>query len=267
MENHSYSQIIGSGSAPYINSLRSQGANFTNSHAVSHPSEPNYLALFAGTTEGLSSDSCPHTWGDPNLGSGLLASGQTFLGYSESMPYDGYTGCSNGDYARKHNPWVDFTNLPASVNLTFAMFPSDYSTLPTVSFVAPDLCSDMHDCGVATGDAWLQSRIDPYVQWAATHNSLLILTFDEDGTNTSTNQIATLFVGPMVAPGDYAEHIDHYGVLRTLEDLYGVPLTGNAAGASAIADVWQNVPLPPVDRAQVLKTAGRSRRTIVVSRP
>jgi acid phosphatase len=266
MENHSYSEIIGNGSAPYINSLHGQGANFTNSHAVSHPSEPNYLALFAGTTEGLSSDSCPHSWADPNLGSVLLTSGQTFLGYSESMPYDGYTGCSSGNYARKHNPWVNFTNLPSSVNLTFGSFPSDYSQLPTVALVAPDLCSDMHDCSVATGDAWLQSRIDPYVQWAATHNSLLILTFDEDGNDTSTNQIATLFVGPMVVPGDYGERIDHYGVLRTLEDMYGVPPTGSAASASAIADVWQNVPVPPVARAQIQKPAPRSRRTVVVSR-
>jgi hypothetical protein len=263
MENHSYAQIIGNGGAPYINSLRSQGANFTSSHAVSHPSEPNYLALFAGTTEGLSSDSCPHSWADPNLGSGLFASGQTFLGYSESMPTDGYTGCSNGNYARKHNPWVNFTNLPSSVNLTFGSFPADYSRLPTVAFVVPDLCNDMHDCSVATGDAWLRRWIDPYVQWAAAHNSLLILTFDEDGNNTATNQIATLFVGPMVAPGDYSERIDHYSVLRTLEDLYGVDPTGNAVTAAPITDVWR-VEQPP--RPQISAVSPRARRTTVVTR-
>src|SRR5262249_8515743 len=151
-------------------SLRNQGANLTNSHAVWHPSEPNYLALFEGTTEGLSSDSCPHTYSAANLASGLLASGQTFVGYSESMPSNGYTGCSSGRYARKHNPWVNYTNVPASSNLTFAQFPTDYDALPSVAYVVPDLCDDMHDCGVAVGDAWLESWFAGYIEWAKTHN-------------------------------------------------------------------------------------------------
>ncbi|HEU5356685.1 MAG TPA: alkaline phosphatase family protein, partial [Actinocrinis sp.] len=99
-ENHSYADVIGSSSAPYINSLAAQGAGFTQSFAVAHPSEPNYLALFAGSTEGLSSDSCPHTYSTANLGSELIAAGLTFTGYSESMPSDGYTGCTSGEYAR-----------------------------------------------------------------------------------------------------------------------------------------------------------------------
>jgi hypothetical protein len=157
MENHSYSQVIGNASAPYINSLRDRGANFTDSHAVSHPSEPNYLALFAGTTENLTDDSCPHTYSGENIASDLIAAGGTFAGYSESMPSDGYTGCTSGNYARKHNPWVNFTNVSSGTNLTFHEFPADYSRLPTVSFVVPNLCNDMHDCSVATGDTWLEN--------------------------------------------------------------------------------------------------------------
>jgi hypothetical protein len=254
MENHSYSDIIGNTAAPYINSLRAAGRNFTDSHAVAHPSEPNWLALFAGTTENIADDSCPHTFNSANLGSGLLASGQTFVGYSESMPFDGYTGCVSGNYARKHNPWVNYGNVPASSNLTFAAFPANYSQLPTVAFVAPDLCNDMHDCSIATGDAWLLTRFDAYVQWAKTHNSLLILTFDEDqGGNTPTNQIPTIFVGPMVRPGDDGTRIDHYTVLRTLEDMYGVPATGNAIAATAITEIWQSVPPTPIPRAPVFR--------------
>jgi hypothetical protein len=267
LENHSYSDIIGSSSAPYINSLRGQGANFTNSHAVAHPSEPNYLALFAGTTEGLSDDSCPHTYDGANLGSGLAASGQTFAGYSESMPHDGYTGCGRGRYARKHNPWVNFSNLTPGVNLTFGSFAPDDSRLPTVAFVVPDLCNDMHDCSVATGDAWLASHIDPYVRWAATNDSLLVLTFDEDRNNTADNQIPTLFVGPMVQPGDYPVRIDHYAVLRTLEDMYGVAPTGNAAARAAITAVWQTAPVPTAPRTQITTADRGGRRTTVVSRP
>jgi len=238
-ENHSYSQIIGNGSAPYINSLRARGASFTNSHAVGHPSEPNYLALFAGTTENISDDSCPHAFSDPNLASSLAAAGLTFIGYSESMPNDGYTGCGSGNYARKHNPWVNFTNVPATSNLTFADFPPDYANLPTVSIVVPNLCNDMHNCSVGTGDSWLASHLDGYIQWASANNSLFVLTFDEDGSNTPTNQITTIFVGPMVVSGDNGMLITHYNVLRTVEDLYGAAPTGSAASVAAITGIWE----------------------------
>ena len=252
MENHAYSDVIGNPNAPYIASLRNAGANFTDSHAITHPSEPNYLALFEGDTEGLTDDSCPHTYHAANIASVLLASGQTFLGYSESMPAFGYTGCNSGNYARRHNPWVNYANIPATVNLTFDAFPADYSELPNVAYVVPDLCHDMHDCSVATGDAWLASRLDSYVQWAMSHNSLFILTFDEDD-GTATNQIPTIFVGPMVQPGDYPARIDHYSVLRTLEDMYGVPPTGKAANAEPITAVWKSVPPTPVRRQPIFR--------------
>ena len=235
MENHSYSDIIGNSSAPYINSLRGMGASFTESFGVGHPSEPNYLGLFAGTTEGITDDSCPHTWSDPNLASELLAGGLTFAGYSESMPGTGYTGCTSGNYARKHNPWVNFTNVPATANRTFADFPGDFTLLPTVSFVVPNLCSDMHDCSVATGDAWLRTHIDAYVQWAQAHNSLLVLTFDE---SDPANQIPTIFVGSMVRRGDVVDRIDHYSVLRTLEDMYSLLPTGRSASSTPILSAF-----------------------------
>ena len=258
MENHAYSDIIGNPTAPYIASLRNSGANFTDSHAVTHPSQPNYLALFAGDTENVTDNSCPHTFHSANLASGLLESGQTFLGYSESMPAFGYTGCDAGNYARRHNPWVNYANVPATANLTFNSFPADYAVLPNVAYVVPDLCHDMHDCSVATGDAWLASRLDSYVQWASSHNSLFILTFDEDN-GTATNQIATIFVGPMVQPGDYPTRIDHYSLLRTLEDMYGVPPTGKAASAEPITAIWKSVLPTPVRRAPIYRVPRPSR--------
>lgn len=241
-ENHAYSQIIGSSGAPYINSLAQQGAVFTDSHGVTHPSQPNYLALFSGSTQGVQSDSCPQTFSGDNLASQLTTAGYTFAGYSQSMPSAGYTGCDypfffSNQYERKHNPWVNFTNVPASANQPFTSFPSDYSTLPTVSFVVPDEQNDMHSASVQQGDSWLQNNIGGYAQWAQTHNSLLIVTWDEDD-NTATNQIPTIFVGPMVKSGQYGETINHYNVLRTLEDMYGLPYLGNSANATTISDVW-----------------------------
>ena len=144
-ENKKYSSINGSSSAPYFNTLASQGAKFTNSFAITHPSQPNYVALFSGGTQGVTSDSCPANLGaKPNLGRQLIDAGRTFTGYSEDMPSDGYTGCSSGDYMRKHNSWVDFSNVPAASNLRYTHFPTDFTQLPTVAFVTPNMCNDMH---------------------------------------------------------------------------------------------------------------------------
>jgi phosphatidylinositol-3-phosphatase len=237
MENHSHGSIIGDSSAPFINSLAQQGASFTQSYAVAHPSEPNYLALFSGSTQGATGDECPLTFGGPNLASELKGAGLSFAGYSESMPSAGFTGCTAGAYARKHNPWVDFTNVPAGENLPFAAFPSDYRTLPTVSFVVPNLDNDMHDGTVAQGDAWLQTHLAAYAGWAKAHNSELVVTWDEDD-NDAGNRIPTILLGAGVRPGQYGERIDHYTVLRTLEDFYGLPHAGMSSSAAPITGVF-----------------------------
>src|SRR6185312_2806849 len=150
-------------------------------------------ALFSGSTQGTTDDTCPQSFAANNLGNQLITAGFTFAGYSETMPSNGYTGCTSGTsgYARKHNPWSDFTDLSSSTNLMYTAFPSDFTTLPTLSFVIPNLCNDMHDCSITTGDTWLKNNLDAYVTWAKTHNSLLIVTWDEDDSTTSANQIAT----------------------------------------------------------------------------
>ncbi|MEV8513791.1 alkaline phosphatase family protein [Dactylosporangium sp. NPDC051484] len=238
-ENHAYSQINSSSSAPYFNSLAAQGAKFTKSYAITHPSQPNYIALFSGSTQGVTNDDCPKNFTGVNLQSQLAGAGLTFTGYSEAMPSDGYTGCSSGTYRRKHNSWVDFSSVPAAANLTYASFPSssNYASLPTVAFVTPDMCNDMHDCSVSTGDTWLKNNLDAYAQWAKTHNSLLIVTFDEDN-RLALNQIFTIFVGANVKAGSYSEKINHYNVLRTIEGAYGLPGINGAASLSPITDVW-----------------------------
>lgn len=236
-ENHSFTQVIGNTAAPYITSLANGGANMTQSFAVTHPSEPNYLALFSGATQGLTDDSCPHTFTGENLGHQLIAAGRTFKGYSETMPSDGFTGCTSGRYARKHNPWVNFSNVPAASNVRFSTFPTDFSALPALSFVVPNLCNDMHDCSVATGDGWVRDNLGAYVTWAQTHNSLLVVTFDEDDRNAG-NRIGTVFSGAHVAPGAYAERITHYTVLRTLQSLTGLACVANSCATDAITDIW-----------------------------
>jgi hypothetical protein len=241
MENHAYSQVIGSSSAPYINSLKSGGANLTASYAITHPSQPNYFALFSGATQGITDDGCytPGFSSAPNLASELTAAGKSWGSYNETLPSQGSTTCNSGKYARKHNPWFGFSNVAASTAKTFAQFPTDYTTLPRVSFVVPNLCSDMHDCSVSTGDTWLKNNLGGYATWAKTHHSLLIVTFDEDNS-LSGNKIPTVLYGqPVTAGSSTSTKYTHYNVLRTIEDLAGLGShAGNAASASDITGIW-----------------------------
>src|SRR5436190_6810460 len=262
-ENHDYSQINASASAPYINSLKTQGAWFTSSHAIEHPSQPNYLDLYSGSNQGVIDDTVPPP-GSPyttaNLGAALKAKSLTFGGYSETMPSVGFTGGSSGaapnTYQRKHNPWVDWqgsgTNqIPSSWNMPFVgFFPTDFTTLPTVSIVVPNQNDDMHDGTITNADNWVKNNLDAYVQWAKTHNSLFILTFDENNGG-GTNQIVTVLVGEMVKVGSYAETINHFTVLRTIEDMYGLSHSGAAGTVSPILDCWNtSSPVSPAITSQ-----------------
>jgi acid phosphatase len=239
-ENKPDSGIIGNRSAPYLNALANSGANMTQSFAEAHPSEPNYLALFSGNTFGLTADACPvNAAATPNVASELLAAGYTFAGFAEDLPAVGSTACSAGKYARKHVPWANFTNVPAANSVPFSAFNNrtDYASLPTVSFVIPNLDNDMHDGTIGQADTWLYNNLSHYANWAAANNSLLIITFDEDDGG-SKNQISTIIYGGHVRPGAYSEPISHYSVLSTIEQMYGLPKSGLAANAPAIADIW-----------------------------
>lgn len=236
-ENRGYGEIIGSPQAPYINQLALAGASFTNAHAITHPSLPNYLALFSGSTQGVTDDSCPLSLRLPNLQSDLLEAKLTFVGYSEDLPATGSDVCVSGYYARKHVPWAYFPDDPPANNRPFADFPGNLAELPTVSWVIPNQLNDMHSGPILQADSWLRRNLSRYVVWAQSNNSILIIDWDEDEGGL-TNHIPTIFVGPMVKPGRYSERIDHYNVLRTIEDMYGLSHLGHSA-AAPLVDVWQ----------------------------
>ena len=243
-ENKHRSNVIGSRQAPYLNKLAAKGASMTHSYGVTHPSQPNYLALFSGSTHGVTSNACPqHFRKADNLGNQLRKSGRSFIGYAESLPKTGFRGCSSGRYLRKHNPWVNFGTLPASTNRPFSAFPRDYRKLPTVSFVSPNMCHDMHDCSIRTGDRWMKKHFSRYARWAPRHNSLLIVTFDENAGGT-VKSIPTIIVGANVRPGVYGERLDHYTLLRTIEDVYGLPALGRAKTVSPLSKIWTRSPIP-----------------------
>jgi len=247
-ENHNYDDIIGSSTFPNINALATDdhSALFTNYQVIEHPSQPNYFDLYAGCNQGVQDDAVPanNPFTTDNLGKELIDAGKTFITYAEDLPSVGYNGNTSSLYARKHNPSVNWmgtgTNqIPITTDQPFTAFPSDFTKLPTVSFVIPNLVDDMHDAPVTTSDTWLKTNLNPYVQWAKTHNSLLIFTFDEDELSTD-GRIVTIFAGQMVKPGQYAEALNHYNILRTIEDIYNLRYACNAANVTPITDVWTN---------------------------
>ncbi len=248
MENKGYPQIIDSFAiAPYINSLANDpmGALFTQSYGLDRPSQPNYLDLFSGSNQGITSNSLPPShFTTPNLARELLDIGKTFVTYSENLPYTGSDTVRNGDYERKHNPvanWMGtgINQVPDTCNQPFTNFPTDYNLLPTVSYVVPDQANDMHNGTINVGDTWVANNMDAYVQWAKTNNSLFILTFDEDN-RAYNNHIVTIFIGPMVRGGQYSKYMNHFSLLRTIEDIYNTGHAGHSGEIESVKECWNS---------------------------
>jgi len=240
-ENESYDDVIGSAQAPYITGLSQAWANMTQSFAITHPSQPNYLALFSGSTQGVTSDACPQKFKVPSLGSELIAAGISFTGYAESMPKNGYMGCqavpdklpSGFLYMRKHVPWTDFPEIPKSDSI---VYPGPLKKPPsTFTWITPNMCDDMHDCSISDGDTWASQNLPKLIAWDTAHEGLLILTFDEND-GAAGNQIPTILIGN-VNPGQYSQTVNHYNVLRTIEDIFGIAPIGMSASASPISGV------------------------------
>ncbi|MFL6519117.1 MAG: alkaline phosphatase family protein [Chthoniobacterales bacterium] len=313
LENKSFGQIIGSPAAPNINALAAEGASIVNSasdpgavtsgsHALRHPSQPNYLELFSGSHQGVLQDGRPGTsseplspplpFNTPNLAAALFASGYSFATYSENLPSVGFDGDSYStdpaktEYQRKHNPVANWqaadapanNHVPFSCNQPFTAFPTEaagYAALPTISFVIPNQQNDMHDGSIGQGDTWVKTQIlDGYYQWAKSHNSFLIVTFDEDANNTATNQIATIFAGALVKPGNYPETninppdartpdglitptgtaMNHYNVLRTIEEMFGLAPLGGSANTPALTDIFRPANASMLNNSTRLRT-------------
>lgn len=246
LENTNYDSAL---RQPFLRELAATGALFTDFHAVTHPSYPNYLAMAAGTTFGIDHD---HLQDLPaaNLVDLFEPAGVSWTVYAENLPSPCFVGRASPDglYVRRHEPYISFRSIQgnqARCNriANAAQLPADLAkgVLPQYSLYVPNVRNDGHDTGVAYADGWLKTFLSPLRREPDfLRGTLIIVTFDENA-GAWGNHIYTVFLGPMVRPGttNGTRH-DHYSLLRTIEDNYGVGTLGREdAKATAICCVWK----------------------------
>ena len=243
-ENRSEASVIGSSDAPYINGLANQHGLATASYGQSHPSLPNYLALLSGSTQGRTDDGTQYSFAGPTLVDQLAQQGITWRAYMEGMPSACYGGASSGEYAKKHDPFMYFRSITQNPSqcqnvVPFGSFKADLSSGNAADFiwVTPNLCDDGHDCSTATADSWLAANLAPVLSspWFQ-QNGVVIITWDEGSDSSgccsgaSGGHIATIVIAAnQPHHTTSAQPVDHAGTLRTVEQLYGLPLLGDAA--------------------------------------
>lgn len=243
LENKDYDSIIGNKNAPYINSLIKRGTLYTNSHAISHPSYPNYVAFFSGDPNGVLDDACVtlDTLSAPNLYTTLKTVNKSFAWYSEDLPATGSKVCVSDYYFAKHNPTSIFSNVPRKANRRFADLPANYNKLENVVCITPNIVNDMHSGSISRGDDWVRTHLSSLVDWCNTHNSIFVIYFDESGTNPD-NKIPVIAVGQPVQVGfKSSETYDHYSWTKTAATMFSAPAdwTNNLSGAKVVTGCWK----------------------------
>jgi phospholipase C len=235
-ENHGYDQIIGSADAPFINRLTGEGTLLTSYEAITKPSLPNYIALLSGGTQGITNDCTDCTVDAADLTTQLEARGLTWRAYLQGLPEPCSDVARSGAYAKKHNPFMYFDAIRGTPGRCANVVPYEQlatdleaGRLPNFAFVTPDLDHDMHDGTVSTADAWLEAlhgRLRSSSAWR--DDTRLVVTFDEAGEH-GDQHIATLVTGPRVPPAQDPTRYDHYSLLRSVEDAFGLAHLGHAA--------------------------------------
>jgi phosphatidylinositol-3-phosphatase len=246
-ENHEAADVLGNSNAPTFNRLASRYATITDYTAIAHPSLPNYLALVSGSTQGINSNCTECVVGGRSIADTLETSKKTWKTYAEGLPHTGFRGPSSGRYVKRHNPLLYFrrnltrARLRRIVPLKRFLPDVRRRRLPTFSLVVPDKCHDMHDCSVATGDAWLRAFVKPLFRSSVLKDSVVFLVFDEGTTDSGGGgHVAALALGPLVRPHARATApANHYGLLRVIEEGLRLPLLGRSDGARPITGIWR----------------------------
>lgn len=246
MENKEYGAALGSSASPYVNALARRYAVASRFYGVTHPSLPNYLALVAGSTFGVTSNCTGCQRSGRTVADQLEAAGLSWKAYMGGMPRACFKGAGSGQYAKKHNPFMYFRGIADSRARCARVVPEKQLSadlrarrLPSFSLLVPGLCDDTHDCPVSSGDRYLSRTVPPILR-ALGPDGFLVLTYDEGSTDAGCcgglargGRIATVIAGPGVRRGArIATPYSHYSTLRTIEDAFGLPRLGRAASGS-----------------------------------
>ncbi len=234
MENKSFSQIIGSTAAPYINGLAKKCGLASQYHGVTYPSLPNYLAATGGSSFGVADDNGPasHPISAPSI---FSQTGSGWASLSESMPSNCFAGNAY-PYMVKHNPAPYFTNVKAACAKQNIKLSSSPSFAARYTFVTPNMLNDMHDGSITLGDNWLKTFVPKVVNSAQYQagNTILLIVWDTDNRNQA-NRAPALVIAPQVKPGTISSvTFNHYSLLRLSEDALGLPRLANAATATSM---------------------------------
>jgi acid phosphatase len=229
---------------PYLASLGRTYAVATAYHSLAHPSLPNYLAMTAGSTLGVTDDDGPsaHPIDGPSVFDLALAKGHTAKVYAESMP----SNCArqnSGRYAARHNTWTYFTSSTQCQTLDVPADQIDADvaagTLPDVGLLIPDLCHDAHDCALGEADAYLHDVMTTVLSgpdWKAGRLAVVV-TFDEvDGDGGGT--LLTTVVAPTLHHIRVATPLSHYSWCRWMTDLVGAAPLRKAATATSMGKAF-----------------------------
>lgn len=243
LENTDYEKAL---AQPYLNGLAKEGALLTDFQGLFHPSYGNYLAMIGGRSFNTFLDNQKNI-DAPHLGDLLEAGKFTWKNYAEAYPGNCYLGSGKGTYARKHVPFLSFTSVqndPARcarvVEGKEFRIDLDAGVLPNFSFYSPDLDNDGHDTDVDYGANWLKGFLEPILADSELmKRTLIVVTFDESKTYLG-NHIYTLLIGGMVVPGSQESgRLNHYNVLRTIEDNFALgTLKQQDARVSPLTSIW-----------------------------
>src|SRR5438105_4033468 len=265
-ENREASQITAA-TAPYFTSFAAANVNLTSFYGVSHPSEPNYLDAFSGSNQGVTDDG-HYTFpaSRDNLAKQLAAAGKSWRVYVQDYPSPCFDGDSStggidgpglgGQYVRKHNPVISFESVRLdATQCSYIQRLANFDPTVNFAFVVPNMTNDMHDGTTAQGDAFLQAFVPLVTASPDWEHTLLIVTFDE---GTTSLHIYTAAKAPWLAPATVSTFYNHFSVLRTIEEVFGLPFLGSAATATTITELFPptGTPTPsPTPTATATATA------------
>jgi phosphatidylinositol-3-phosphatase len=251
LENREFGDIVGEKTAPYLNSLIARYGLATGFYGETHPSQPNYIALTSGGTFGVTTDG-NYDLDVPNLFDQIETAGRTWHVYEQDYPGGCFTGSEKsggvdgpgvaGEYARKHNPAISYKSISGD-SARCARITSLAGFDPAAAdfeLIVPNQTNDMHSSWTSSGDAFLAAFVPSILESPAFADSVLFVTWDE-GTSKDNGggHIATIVATPGMTPGSqFAATVNHYSMLRTIEQAWGLPLLGEAATATTLQFPW-----------------------------